>query len=71
MSVPRAVLYFALVPIYGGIGAAIGYKLGTIIGCIVSIIIAKKIGMLLFWKDLAVIFFIPTTIAFTLSLFTD
>ena len=67
MSIPRTVLYFVLVPIYGGLGAAIAYTLGTIVGCIISIVIAKKIGMLLFWKDLTLIFTIPTTIAFTLS----
>jgi O-antigen/teichoic acid export membrane protein len=67
MNIPRTVLYFLLVPIYGGIGAALGYTIGSIIGCIVSIVIAKKIGMLIFWKDLAVIFIIPTTIAFALS----
>jgi len=67
MSIPRTVLYFVLVPVYGGLGAAIAYTLGTIVGCIISIVIAKKIGMLLFWKDLTLIFIIPTTIAFTLS----
>jgi stage V sporulation protein B len=67
MSIPRTGLYFVLVPIYGGLGAAIAYTLGSIVGCIISIIIAKKIRMLLFWKDLTLIFIIPTTIAFTLD----
>jgi O-antigen/teichoic acid export membrane protein len=69
MSVPSTGLYFTLVPIYGGLGAAVGYTLGTLIGCIVSIILAKKIGMLIFWKDLTLLFIIPTIIAFTLSYF--
>lgn len=67
MSIPRTTLYFLLVPIYGGIGAALGYSIGSIIGCIVSIVIAKKIGMLLFWKDLVTVFIIPTSIGFTLA----
>ncbi len=67
VSIPRAILYFLLVPIYGGTGAALSYTVGSIIGCVVSIVIAKKIRMLIMWNDLAIIFIIPTTIAFTLS----
>jgi O-antigen/teichoic acid export membrane protein len=67
MSIPRTILYFILVPTYGGTGAAISYTIGSLIGCVISIIISKKIGMLIFWKDLAAIFIIPTTIAFVLN----
>jgi O-antigen/teichoic acid export membrane protein len=69
MSIPRTVLYFALVPVFGGMGAAISYTVGSIIGCLASIIIGKKIRMLLFWKDLAIIFTIPITFAFAFSTF--
>jgi len=67
LSVPRTVLYIILVPLYGGMGAAMSYTLGSVIGCIVSIMIAKKIGMMILWKILAIIFIIPTTIAFAVS----
>jgi O-antigen/teichoic acid export membrane protein len=67
LSLPRTVLYFVLVPIFGGMGAAMSYTIGSIIGCIVSLIIAKKIGMIVLWKSLTIIFILPTIIAFILS----
>ena len=68
-NIPRAALYFILVPIYGGVGAAISFTAGSISGFILSIIIAKQIGMKIFWKDLALILLIPMGFAFILSHF--
>jgi O-antigen/teichoic acid export membrane protein len=67
MSIPRTILYFILVPTYGGTGAAISYTIGSVIGSLISIMISIRIGMMIFWKDLAAIFIIPTTIAFVLN----
>jgi len=67
VSIPRTLLYFILVPIYGGTGAAIGYTIGTIIGCLVSFTVARKVGMQIFWKVLAIIFIVPTVLAFALE----
>ena len=50
-SIPRTILYFALVPIYGSNGSAISFTIGSIIGSIACIVICRKIGMLIFWKD--------------------
>jgi O-antigen/teichoic acid export membrane protein len=58
-SIPRALLYFIFVPIFGGNGAAITYLMGSIIGFIVSVIIANKIGLKLFWKQIISISIIP------------
>lgn len=58
-SIPRILLYFLFVPIFGGNGAAFIYLLGSIIGCIVSIIVAKKIGLIIFWKQIALVSIIP------------
>jgi O-antigen/teichoic acid export membrane protein len=69
MSIPRTLLYFTLVPTYGGTGAAMSYTVGSFIGFAISISIAKKIGMLLFWKDLAFILLIPAGLAFVLDYF--
>jgi O-antigen/teichoic acid export membrane protein len=66
-SIPRTVLYFILVPIYGSAGAALSYTIGSVIGFAVSIVIAKQIEMIIFWKDLAYIFIIPTGVAFILG----
>jgi O-antigen/teichoic acid export membrane protein len=66
-TIPRVLFYFILVPIYGGMGAALSYNAGSIMVLIVSLIISRKIGMTIFWKDLALLFIIPTGIAFILS----
>jgi len=67
VSLPRTMLYFVLVPLYGGMGAAITYFLGSIMGFIVSIIVARKIKMQLYWKEMAFVLIIPTALAFILS----
>lgn len=69
VSIPRTLLYFVLVPLYGGTGAAVGYTIGTFIGCLVSLEIARKIGMRIFWKELGIIFIVPTALAFTFEYF--
>ncbi len=68
-NLPRTVLYFLLIPEYGGIGAAISYSIGTVSGLIISIIIAKKVKMKMGWKDLAIVLLIPSTLAFVQSYF--
>jgi O-antigen/teichoic acid export membrane protein len=69
LNVPRVLLYFTLVPSYGSVGAALSFTTGSIVGFIVSIIIAKRIRMMILWKELALIFVIPTGIAFTSDYF--
>jgi len=64
----KIILYFVLTPLYGLEGAAIGYTVGSLIGFLVSIKIAKEIGMRIFWKDLAVILVIPSGLGFLFSL---
>jgi O-antigen/teichoic acid export membrane protein len=54
-SIPRTLLYFILVPAFGATGAATSYLVGSIIGCVFSTIVAKKIGMIIYWKDLGFI----------------
>ena len=66
-NIPRAILYFILVPIFGNTGAAISNIIGSIIGFAVSIAIAKKIRMQIFWKDLIFILIIPISFAYVLS----
>jgi O-antigen/teichoic acid export membrane protein len=62
-SVPRTILYFILVPLFGITGVAISYTTGSVIGFIVSIIIARRIGMIIFWKRLGLTLFFPILLA--------
>jgi O-antigen/teichoic acid export membrane protein len=67
-SIPRTILYFVLVPIYGNTGAAVSYTTGAIVGFALSVVIANRIQMRMFWRDLAYILVIPTGVAFVLDL---
>lgn len=67
VSIPRAILYFAFIPLYGGTGAALSYTLGSIFGLIASLIIARQLGTILSWRQLTLIFIIPIALGFLLS----
>jgi len=69
MNIPRISLYFILVPVMGGIGAGISFTIGSLIGLIASIVISKKIGLKIFWKDLAIILSVPVGLSWVLSNF--
>ncbi len=69
MSVPRILLYFILVPFMGGVGAGISFTVGSLIGFVASIIIAKKIGFKIFWKDLGILLAIPVGLSWIFSNF--
>lgn len=66
-SIPQTILYLLLVPMYQEVGAAVSYTAGTVLGCIVSIMISKKICLSLSWKDLLIIFIVPAAIGYALS----
>jgi O-antigen/teichoic acid export membrane protein len=68
-SIPRTILYFILVPLFGGTGAATSFLIGTITGFILSVLVAKKIGMIIRWKDLGLIVILPLLPAFLFSYF--
>jgi len=68
-SVPRSLLYFILVPSFGGEGAVTSFLIGTLIGCAFSIIIAKRIDVIIRWKYLGFISAISFLPAFVFSSF--
>ena len=68
-SAPRILLYFLLVPLYGNTGAAVAFTTGSIIAFFISVFVAKKIRMQVLWKEVALIFTIPTAIAIALDYF--
>jgi O-antigen/teichoic acid export membrane protein len=68
-NVPRTILYFILVPIYGSAGAALSYTAGSMMGFMTSVVIGKRIRLLIDWKSLILILIIPVVIAFILHYF--
>jgi O-antigen/teichoic acid export membrane protein len=66
-GIPRIFLYYALVPILGGFGGAIGYTIGAILGFVVSIYIAKKNETKLEWKNYSLIFFVPLGVGYVIQ----
>ena len=66
-SVPRTTLYFILVPLLGGTGAAISYLVGSMIGFVISAKVANQIGMVINWRELGLIATLPLIPAFLLS----
>ena len=67
MNLPRAILYFILVPIYGVTGAGISYTIGALIGFGMSVIVAKRIPMKFAWKNLLLVLVIPIAINFLVA----
>ena len=65
----RIILFFIMVPMYGSIGAALSFTLGTVASLIMSIYISRKIGLHIFWKIIALIHVVPFGLAFVLSFF--
>jgi O-antigen/teichoic acid export membrane protein len=63
-SIPRTILYIALVPIFGITGVAMAYTIGSVIGFIASIIVANRIRMSIFWKPLTLTLFLPLSLSF-------
>jgi len=69
LNMSRVLLYVVLVPISGSAGAALAFTLGSIIGFVITIIVSKKIRMMILWKELSLIFIIPAGLASTLAYF--
>ena len=52
VNAPRVLLYFILVPLYGGFGAALSYFAGSIVGFVAAAVLSKNIGFNLEYKTL-------------------
>lgn len=66
-SAPRILLYFILIPLYGSTGAAISFTIGSFVSFVVAAIAARQIRMLIYWRQIALLFSIPTATAFVLD----
>lgn len=61
-NIPRVALYYFLVPIYGGLGAATSFSFGAFIGFLVALAIAGKIGFRINFRDLFLIVVMPVSL---------
>jgi O-antigen/teichoic acid export membrane protein len=68
-NVPRTILYFVLIQMYGNEGAALSYTIGAITGFAISIVVAKRMNFQIFWKDLGLIMVIPAGIGLAMNYF--
>lgn len=66
-NVPRTLLYFLLIQMYGNTGAALSYTIGAIVGFAICVIVAKRVNFRIFWKDLGLIMVMPTVIGFVMN----
>jgi O-antigen/teichoic acid export membrane protein len=58
-AVPRVILYFTLVGSYGSTGVAISYTVGSVIAFVASLYVAKKIGLIISWRDVLIVLMVP------------
>jgi O-antigen/teichoic acid export membrane protein len=65
INVPRVVLYFQLVPIYGGYGAALSFLTGAVTGLCVAIVVSKKIHFGVSFRKISIAIIVPFTAAIT------
>jgi stage V sporulation protein B len=66
-AIPRSLLYFVFVPSFAGVGAALSYTLGATFGFVISLVISSRIGMVMHWKETALLTVIPLMFALILS----
>ena len=66
-NVPRTVLYFILVPLFGEFGAALSFTVGSAVDFGAAIFLARVIGFRILWGQLGILVLIPSAIAFLLS----
>jgi O-antigen/teichoic acid export membrane protein len=67
-NVPRIVLYGVMSPIYGVNGAALSYTVGTICQLVASMVVSRKFGIPLKYKEFIIISIIPVFFGFVLWL---
>ncbi|WFO75986.1 oligosaccharide flippase family protein [Desulfurococcaceae archaeon MEX13E-LK6-19] len=58
-NIPRIILYYILVPLYGGLGAAVSFVFGAFTGFITALVIARRISFYIGFRDLILIYSIP------------
>ncbi len=59
VSLPRTLLYLVLTPLFGGVGAAEAFLVGTISGLVGVVFISRRIGLMLDRFSLVLVFLVP------------
>ena len=67
VNIPRLILYFVLVPILGGVGAAISFISGYFIQFILTVVIIEKLKVRLPYKNLILISIIPFILGYVIE----
>ena len=62
-NIPRVILYLVLVPKASGLGAAASFTIGSVIGCLYSFVVARKIGFIFEKKVIGLTVLIPGAIS--------
>jgi O-antigen/teichoic acid export membrane protein len=60
VSISRLVLYYYLVPNYGGLGSAIAFTVGNYVGLLTTLYIIKSINFVVDWHLIIKVILIPT-----------
>jgi O-antigen/teichoic acid export membrane protein len=60
VSISRLVLYYYLVPNYGGLGSAIAFTVGNYVGLLTTLYIIKSINFVVDWYLIIKVILIPT-----------
>lgn len=69
MSVTRVALYFLLVPVWGGVGAAISFFAGFLISFLVTILIAYRIKFAIMWEVFIITIMVPIIVGLPVYFF--
>ncbi|ADI31984.1 polysaccharide biosynthesis protein [Staphylothermus hellenicus] len=69
INIPRLILYMLLVPMMGGLGAAYSYTIGSYIGLLYAVFLARHIGFNMNWGLLGKILAPPILLGFLAYIF--
>ena len=68
-NIPRIILYFVLVPMFGADGAALAYVVGSVVQLVLSLKIAKNYSLAMQFKNYVLLSLVPLTIGGVMWLF--
>jgi len=63
VSISRLVLYYYLIPSYGGLGSAIAFTVGSYVGLLTTLYIIKSINLIVDWYLILKVILIPTLLS--------